>query len=195
MILPKHVFEAYNNANAAQAPANLLPVGTGPYRVVKFKPEEVLFLGNTLIETNRIVYEPNPFFREPDKPYFSRVELKGGGTVNEAARSVGACRQRGDVDYANNLQIDATTQQTMEAGGKGRILAPFGAFVERILLNRTDPDQATADGERSSTQFPHPFFSDPKVRQAFACAIDREAIAKLYGPTGTADQQCAGVAR
>jgi len=182
LILPKHVFEAYNGANAAQAPANLLPVGTGPYRVTKFKPEEVLFLGNNLIETNKIVYEPNPFFREPDKPYFSRVELKGGGTVGEAARSV---LQVGDVDYANNLQIDAATQQKLEAGGKGTILAPFGAFVERILLNRTDPDRATAEGERSSVQFPHPFFSDPKVRQAFAFAVDRDAIAKLYGPTGT----------
>jgi peptide/nickel transport system substrate-binding protein len=182
LILPKHIFESYNGANAAQAPANLLPVGTGPYRVVKFKPEEVLFLGNNLIETNKIVYEPNPFFRESDKPYFSRVELKGGGTVGEAARSV---LQVGDVDYANNLQIDAATQQRLEAGGKGKILAPFGAFVERILLNRTDPDKATAEGERSSVQFPNPFFDDPKVRQAFAFAIDRDAITKLYGRTGT----------
>ena len=181
LILPKHVFEAFNNKTAAQAPANLLPMGTGPYRVVKFRPEEVLFLGNTLIETNKIVYEPNPFFREADKPYFSRVELKGGGTVDEAARSV---LQVGDVDYANNLQIDAATQQRLLAGGKGRILAPFGAFVERILLNRTDPDKATDDGERSSTQFPNPFFSDLKVRQAFSLAIDRDAIARLYGSTG-----------
>ncbi|HSQ06978.1 MAG TPA: ABC transporter substrate-binding protein, partial [Chromatiaceae bacterium] len=157
LILPKHVFEPFKGANAAESRSNLLPVGTGPYQVVKFKPEEVLFLGNNLIETNKIVYEPNPFFREPDKPYFSRVELKGGGTVGEAARSV---LQVGDVDFANNLQIDAATQQKLEAGGKGKILAPFGAFVERILLNRTDPDKATAEGERSSVQFPNPFFDD-----------------------------------
>jgi peptide/nickel transport system substrate-binding protein len=181
LILPKHVFEAYKGDNPVDAPANMLPVGTGPYMAVRYKPEEVLFLGNNLIETVKIIYEPNPYFREPDKPYFSRVELKGGGTVDEAARSV---LQVGDVDYANNLQIDANAQQTLEAGGKGRILAPFGAFVERILLNRTDPNQATADGERSSTQFPHPFFSDLKVRQAFSLAIDRDKIAALYGKTG-----------
>jgi peptide/nickel transport system substrate-binding protein len=52
------------------------------------------------------------------------------------------------------------------------------------LLNRTDPNRQTADGERSSLQFPHPFFSDETVRQAFAHAINREAIAALYGPTG-----------
>ncbi len=181
MIIPYHAFKDYNGANASQAPANLMPVGTGPYRVVKFKPEEVLFLGNDLIETNKIVFEPNPYFREPDKPYFSRVELKGGGTVNEAARSV---LQVGDVDYANYLQIDAATQKKMEAAGKGKIVAPFGAFVERILLNRTDPNRETSDGERSSIQFPHPILSDKKVRQALAYAVDREAIAQLYGPTG-----------
>ena len=181
MIIPRHVFEPYNGANAADAPANLLPVGTGPYRVVRFKAEEVLFLGNTLVETNKIIYEPNPYFREPDKPYFSRNELKGGGTVNEAARAV---LQAGDVDYAANLQINFQEQPGLASGSKGRLLAPFGAFVERILLNRTDPNRETADGERSSLQFPHPFFSDLRVRQAFAHAIDRAAIASLYGPTG-----------
>lgn len=181
MIIPRHVFEPYNGANAASAPANLLPIGTGPYRVVRFKPEEVLFLGNTLVETNKIIYEPNPYYRDPDKPYFSRIELKGGGTVNEAARAV---LQAGDVDYAANLQINFQEEPDLASGSKGQLLAPFGAFVERILLNRTDPNRETDDGERSSIQFPHPFFSDLRVRQAFAHAIDREAIAKLYGPTG-----------
>jgi peptide/nickel transport system substrate-binding protein len=54
--------------------------------------------------------------------------------------------------------------------------------VERIALNRANPDRATEDGERASTRYPHPFFSDPRVRQAFSLAIDREAIVELYGP-------------
>jgi len=90
MILPAHKFEAFNGSNARQAEANILPVGTGPYRVIPpgIEPQEVIFLGSELIETNKIEYEPNPFFREADKPYFRKVILKGGGTVNEAARSV-----------------------------------------------------------------------------------------------------------
>ena len=32
--------------------------------------------------------------------------------------------------------------------------------------------------------FPHPLFHDKKVRQAIAYAIDRNAIAQLYGPAG-----------
>jgi peptide/nickel transport system substrate-binding protein len=42
----------------------------------------------------------------------------------------------------------------------------------------------TGDGERSSLEIPHPFFSDLQVRQALTYAIDREAIAALYGAAG-----------
>src|SRR5215469_10615564 len=36
MIIPKHVFAAYRGARAREAPANLKPIGTGPYRHVDF---------------------------------------------------------------------------------------------------------------------------------------------------------------
>jgi peptide/nickel transport system substrate-binding protein len=181
MIIPRHKFEAYNGPDAREAPANLMPVGTGPYRVVKFRTEEVLFLGSELIQTNKIVFEPNAFFREEGKPFFSRVELKGGGTVNEAARSV---LQAGEMDFALNLQVDDKTLAQLEVAGKGKGVALPGPLVERIVLNLTDPNRATEDGERSSLKFPHPFLGDKKVRQAFAYAIDREAIAALYGKAG-----------
>ncbi|NET38871.1 MAG: peptide ABC transporter substrate-binding protein [Cyanothece sp. SIO1E1] len=172
MILPKHKFEDFNGANSREAPANLQAVGTGPYRVVTFKP------GDT------VLYEPNPNFREAEQLYFSRVELKGGGDATSAARAV---LQTGDVDYAYNLQVEAPILKQLEAAGKGQVVPNFGALVERILINQTDPNQATADGERSSLEFPHPFFSDPQVRQAFNLAIDRDTIAnQLYGAIGEA---------
>jgi len=65
------------------------------------------------------------------------------------------------------------------------VLAPTSSFVERIMLNFTDPNKETADGERSSIQFPHPFLSDLRVRQAISMAIDREAIAASYGRGGS----------
>src|SRR5437660_817361 len=33
MIIPKHLFEPFKGANSRDAPANLKPIGTGPYRV------------------------------------------------------------------------------------------------------------------------------------------------------------------
>jgi peptide/nickel transport system substrate-binding protein len=189
-IIPRHVFGSYNGPNAREAPANTLPVGTGPYRAISpgIKPQEVLLLGTQLVETNKIVFEPNPFYWEEDKPFFSRVEMRGGGTPEEAARLV----HEGQTDYAYDLgrldpeelaklQSEDTEQET---ASEGQLVASFGSKVERILLNRTDPNRETADGERSSLEFPHPFFSDSQVRRAFAHAIDREAIAALYGVTG-----------
>ncbi|MCI0399367.1 MAG: peptide ABC transporter substrate-binding protein [Chloroflexi bacterium] len=182
LILPQHVFEGYEGGFGCEAMAALQPPGTGSYRLATCKPEEVLFLGNELVQTIRVIYEPNEFFREEGKPYFNRVELLGGGTVNEAARQV---LQTGTIDYAWNLTLDNVTLAELEALGVGRLITNFGSRVERLQINFTDPDQTTATGERSSLQFSHPFFSDPRVRQAFSYAIDREAIAALYGPTGS----------
>jgi peptide/nickel transport system substrate-binding protein len=170
MVLPQHIFKDYNGANGREAPGNTLPVGTGPYRVVSFTPGDV------------IVYEANPNYREADQVAFSRVELKGGGDATSAARAV---LQTGDVDYANNLQVEAAILKQLGAAGQGQVVANFGSLVERIIVNFTDPNQATADGETSSIEFPHPFFSDRQVRQAINLAIDRDTIAaQLYGPTG-----------
>lgn len=172
MVLPKHMFEEYNGASGREAPANTMPVGTGPYRVVDFTPGDV------------VVYEANPNYREADALAFSRVELKGGGDATSAARAV---LQTGDVDYAFNLQVEANVLEQLTQGGQGEVVANFGSLMERIVLNFTDPNQATADGEVSSVEFPHPYLSDLQVREALALAIDRETIAEqLYGPTGQA---------
>lgn len=66
MILPKHLFQGYLGVNGREAPANRMPVGTGPYRVVDFRPGDA------------VVYEPNPYYRQVDRLGFSRIELKGG---------------------------------------------------------------------------------------------------------------------
>lgn len=164
MILPKHIFAPYNNAQASQAPANLKPIGTGPYQVVEFKPGDI------------VVFAANELYWDQGKPYFERVEVKGGGDATSAARAV---LQTGDADFAYNLQVEANILKQLEAGGKGKVSAIFGSNVERIMINFTDPTQG------SKVEFPHPFFSDLKVRQAFTYAVDRDTIAEqLYGPTG-----------
>lgn len=182
LIIPRHIFENYTGSHPCETSNSQTVVGTGPYRLVICNPEEVLFLGNELVQTIRIIYEPNPFFREADNPYFSRLELLGGGTVNEAARRV---LQVGDIDFAWNLQLDGETLADYALGGQGQVVTNFGSRVERLQLNRTDPNQSTASGERSSLDFPHPFLTNPLVQEALTFAIDRERIAALYGPTGS----------
>jgi len=166
-ILPKHIYTEYQNKTARQAPANLKPIGTGPYRVTEFKPQDV------------VIYEQNPHFRDRDRLGFKEIELKGGGDATSTARAV---LQTGEADYAYNLQIEPAILNQLEAAGKGRVVANLGPYVERIVINHSNPNQVTPDGERSDKDNPHPFFSNKKVRQAFALAVDRDTIAKrLYG--------------
>ncbi len=180
MILPRHVFASYNGPNARSAPANLRPVGTGPYRIVgSIKPQEVLFLGTELVKTNKIVFEPNPYFRDPDKPYFSRVELRGGGTIEQAFRLV---LEEGTADYAWNIQIDDARRREMEARGKGNVVVNLGANIYFMPINRTDPTSG------SDLRFSSPIFQDQGVRQAFAHAIDRDRIVReVYGSAALAE--------
>lgn len=186
VILPRHIFEAYNGANAREAPANTMPVGTGPYLVTEpgIKPQEVLFLGSQIVKTTKIVFEPNPYYRFPDKIAFHRITWRGGGTADEAARR---SLQAGDVDLAYDLDLVDLAKLSALLGNssnKGKLVSVYGAAVDRILINHTNPNKPSADGEYSSLEVPHPLFSDKKIRQAVAYAVNRDAIAQLYGDLG-----------
>jgi peptide/nickel transport system substrate-binding protein len=183
MIIPRHNFGDYNGPNAAEAPGNLAPVGTGPYKVLEYKTEDILLIGEDAVSTIKITYVPNSFFRELDKPFFSTVELRGGGGDSDAAAHVVGDDQ---ADFAWNVQTADATLDGLVADGRHAVLQTFDPFVERLMINFTDPNAETADGERSSVQFPHPFFTDKRVRQAFAHATNRDAVAALYGRGGRA---------
>jgi peptide/nickel transport system substrate-binding protein len=173
MILPKHLFEAYKGATSRDAPANLKPVGTGPYRFVDFKPGDL------------VKGERNPNYHLPNRPHFDTIEMKGGGDAVSAARAV---IQTGEYDYAWNLQVEDEILLKLEAGGaaKGRIQIIPGGGIEHIQVNFTDP-WTEIDGERSSTKTKHPLFSDPAVRKALALLVDRASVEKhIYGRTGIA---------
>jgi peptide/nickel transport system substrate-binding protein len=170
-IVPKHALAQYAGTNSRDAPFNLKSFGTGPYMVQDFKPGDAV----TLI--------PNPNYREPNKPFFSEIDIKGGGDAPSAARAV---LQTGEYDYAWNLQVEAQVLNSLLQGGKGELVTAPGQGVEQIILNMADPN-TEIDGERASLKSQHPFLTDIKVRQALALAIDRDTIAKqLYGPTGNA---------
>jgi peptide/nickel transport system substrate-binding protein len=168
-IIPEHIFKEFVGAKSREAAANLAPIGTGPFKVVEFIP------GDT------VVYERNELFREEGKPFFSRVELKGGGDATSAARAV---LQTGDADFAWGLFVEASVLTELEKGGQGRLVLNPGSTGEFILLNQSDPN-IEVDGERSSATTTHPFLTDINVRKAIALAIDRQTIVdQLFGIAG-----------
>jgi peptide/nickel transport system substrate-binding protein len=181
MILPEHIFAPYNNRTAVDAPPNLSPIGTGPYRLKEFRTEDVLLIGEDVVNTVRIIYEPNPEYRDRARLGFDEVTLQGGGDAKTAAKAV---LGTGVVDYAWNLQVDDAELQALEAEQIGKVALYWSSYVERLMLNFTDPNRESSDGERASVQFPNPFLVDGKVRLALAKAVDRKKIAALYGRTG-----------
>ena len=170
-IIPKHHFGEYKGAKSREAPANLKPVGTGPYKFADFKP------GDILTGTR------NEDYHVKNQPHFDTIEVKGGGDAVSAARAV---LQTGEFDYAWNLQVEDEVLKKMETGGRGKVSAVPSGDIEFIILNTTDP-WTEVDGERSSVKTKHPTLSDPKVRQAFNLLIDRDSIQKcIYGRGGRA---------
>lgn len=162
-VYPKHVLEV----EGAHEDFLSNPIGTGPYKLETFTPNDQL----TLI--------PNENYREPNKPFFSNVTIKGGGDAAAAARAV---VQTGEYDFAWNLQIEPDVIDGMIAEDNHGVFMPYpGVSVERINFNFSDP-WTEVDGQRSEMNTPHPFLSDPEVRRAINMAIDRETIAtKFYG--------------
>ncbi len=172
-IYPRHYVEA-NGIDAMLA----APIGTGPYVVESFAPND------------QVIYQANPNYRFPDKPYFATVNLKGGG---EAASAAQAVLQTGDWDHAWNLQVDKPVLLDLEKGGQGRLRVIPGTSVERINLNFSDPNLEGPNGQRSYVGNPHPYLSELPVRQAINLAVDRDTIANVFyfgeeGEPATANQ-------
>ncbi len=150
--------------------ANFNPIGTGPFVVTEFRTNDVIQMA------------ANPNYRDPAKPAFATLTLKGGGDAVASARAV---LETGEFDYAWNTQIAPDLQESMAAGGKGVFIRAFGSLVERIEMNMTDPSPELAEGERSTAAHPHPILSDVRVREALSKAIDRALLVEVgYGSAG-----------
>jgi peptide/nickel transport system substrate-binding protein len=175
-VLQKAQFEGCVGA-AAQgcSEQNTNPIGTGPYKVREFRANDT------------VVYEVNENYRVPDQPHFAEVIIKGAEDASASARAV---LETGEADYAWNLQVEPDILNEMVARGNGELLSAFGGNVERILFNPTNVDPALGDMRSEWTPDdpnPHPFLSDPVVRQALSIAIDRNIInEQLYGAGGQA---------
>ena len=170
-ILQKAQFEACKGAAASTCTEqNFNPIGTGPFVVDEFKPNDV------------ITMSANPNYRDPAKPAFASVTFKGGGDARAAGQAV---METGEFDYAWNLQLAPDVIASMEAGGKGVAVAGFGPLLERIMINQTNPSPDLPEGERSTAMHPHPFLTEPAVYKAMSMAIDRPLLVEIgYGQAG-----------
>jgi len=172
-VIQKAQFESCMGAAALECTESFTPAGTGPFMVEEFRTNDV------------ITYVANPHYRVEGQPHFKRAVIKGGGDAESAARAV---LETGEGDYAWNLQVSPAVLNAMEAAGEGTVVVAYQAWVERLLINHTNPDPALgenrsvwmADGSNG-----HPFLQVPAIYKAMSKAIDRSVIAEqLYGAGG-----------
>lgn len=172
-VLQKAQFQECVGARATQCTEqNFNPIGTGPFVVKEFKPGDL------------VSYEANPLYRDPGKPGFKTLQLKGGGDAVSAARAV---LETGEYDYAFNLQVEPEVLAQMEAIGRGVVMSSFGGWTENMPLNQTDPSVGKGDIRSTPMAGPHPIFRDRTVTRALSLAIDRSILAEIgYGSAARA---------
>ncbi|WP_088347935.1 MULTISPECIES: peptide ABC transporter substrate-binding protein [Rhodomicrobium] len=172
-ILQKAQFKDCLGAKAAQCTKeNFAPIGTGPFKVAEFRAND------------SIRYVANDKYRDPAKPAFASIYMKGGGDPASAARAV---LETGEFDYAWNTQVEPEILERMAKAGKGEVITAFGNYLERMHLNFTNSrpeagDKRSVYGDGSN---PHPVLKDPAMRRALALAIDRQLLVDTgYGASG-----------
>ena len=173
LLVPKHLFEAYAGARSREAPANLKPVGTGPYTLRR------LHAGRPAARRDQPRLPPGRIGRTS-----TAIEIKGGGDATSAARAV---LQTGEYDYAWNLQVEDDVLKRMEASGKGRCRrVPERQHRDDLAQPRRPVDR----GRRRALEpreSRHPVLPDPAVREALALLLDRQSIQEfVYGRAGVA---------
>jgi peptide/nickel transport system substrate-binding protein len=110
VVLPRKHFAGYMGAKSRDAPANLKPIGTGPYRAVDFKPGDL------------VRGELNSAYHMPHRPHFDTIEIKGGGDSVSAANARSLLKDR--AGPRTRLPERRRVLQRMEDSGRGRVTSP-----------------------------------------------------------------------
>lgn len=142
-ILPAHLFD---NTDIRRNPANLKPVGTGPFMFSEWR------------RGSAIVLVRNPNYFETNKPYLDRIVFK----VIPDTQSRGAAIESGDVDMVFHSTVAASDARRLGAL-KHLELTTDGYFF----------DSTVAFMEFNNE---HPIMGKAAVRRALAHAIDRQFI-------------------
>ena len=111
----------------------LKPVGTGPYKLIDFTPGDL------------IRAEINPAYHVPNRPFFDRVEIKGGGDAVSAARAV---LQTGEYDFAYYVLAEEDVLKRLEQRAKGRSRHP----QQRGESHPVQPERSLARGRRGALE-------------------------------------------
>lgn len=155
-ILPKHIYEG---TDIRTNPANLAPIGTGPFVFKEWQRGSHVRLAR------------NPNYWQAGRPHLDEVVFRF--IPDAAARAVAV--ESGEVHLALGSAIPIASLGRFADQTKYRINTDDGRFLSSIYLVQFNTRR--------------PYLADRRVRQAFLHAVDREALRRLvfrgYGKIAT----------
>jgi len=149
-VLPKHLYEG---KDFTTNPANLAPVGTGPWKLVEWKPKQY-----AIFEPNLAYFRPQGY-RWGGLPYLDRLVMK------ELPRYEGQllALEKGEVDFIEGIPLAEVPR--IRKDPRLAIMPFLSTTVWRVTFNF-----------KEETMAKYPFLKDVRVREAMARAIDRQTI-------------------
>ncbi|MGY2047869.1 ABC transporter substrate-binding protein [Methylobacterium sp. JK268] len=149
-IVPRH---RYRDGDPLGSPNGKAPVGTGP------------FVFREWVQGSHILYERNPRYWDPDKPFLDRIVVRFIADANARA----AALETGEVHFAPDTPVPLAQLDRLRALPH-LLIEPRGYDYQPIVY-------------RLEFNLANPYFRHLAVRQAVAHAVDREAITRLvfYG--------------
>lgn len=156
-ILPEHIWKDHSEGDAAAAFENLEMVGSGPFKMLEYKPNEFIRLG-----VNKDYYGQVPNVDEVIFQVFTSPDV-----LIQALKT-------GQVDMINN--VPNTSVEALKTVENVKVVtgAPLSPDLEDIVFNMVDPANCpTADGGLCTG---HPALRDKQVRVAMAYATDKQKI-------------------
>ena len=149
----------YEGKDVLSNPLNNAPVGTGP------------FVFKEWVKGSHVRLERNPNYWQKDQPYLDGVVFKF--IPDAAARTVAL--EAGEIDVALGSSIPLSNLGRFQYKQRYRINTYYGRYLATIFLTQFNVRK--------------PHFTDRRVRQALAYAIDRNALLKVvflgYGKPAT----------
>jgi peptide/nickel transport system substrate-binding protein len=168
-IVPEHIWKDYAEAPASVEYENLEMIGTGPFMVASYAPNEFIQL-----KANKEHFNNPP---KVDEVIFQTYE-----SPDVLVQSLIS----GQVDMIT--EMPATAVKTLEGESAIQVVsgAPFAPSVSDIIFNQTDPENCPTDAGGVCTG--HPALRDRNVRLALAHATDKQKLIDIvllgYGSPG-----------
>ena len=159
-IVPEHVWKDYADAPASTEYENLEMIGTGPFKMLEYTPNEFVRLG-----ANKDHFANPP---KIDEVIFQTFE--SNDVLVQSLKS-------GQVDMIT--EMPATAVETLKGDANIKVVtgAPFAPDVTDIIFNQADPENCPTDAGGICTG--HPALRDRNVRLALAHATDKQKLIEV----------------